>query len=248
MIIMRPIVLVILLCTIGLSNVPTSLAKDIYRYVDKQGNVHFTDRPPEKYLKKSKKYGGQAAKPRSSVKIYKFVDKRGVVHFTDARLNSNYTLVYQGAATLKAFSGERYPALAIHRKYADYKDLVDEAAATYGLEPALIHAVIQAESAYNPKAVSPKGAVGLMQLMPATAKRYGVKNRRNATQNVLGGTRYLRDLLKMFNYNKRLALAGYNAGEGAVKKYGNKIPPYKETQNYVRIVMGLYQQHLRQKL
>jgi soluble lytic murein transglycosylase-like protein len=86
------------------------------------------------------------------------------------------------------------------------------------------------------------GAVGLMQLMPATAKRYGVKNRRNPAQNISGGTRYLKDLLKMFNSNLKLAVAAYNAGENAVIKYRNSIPPYRETRNYVKKVLRFYQQ------
>ena len=100
--------------------------------------------------------------------------------------------------------------------------------------------MIQTESAYDEKAISSAGAVGLMQLMPATAKRYGVSNRKNATQNIDGGTHYIKDLHKMFDSNLKLVLASYNAGEGAVKKYKNTIPPYPETQNYVRKVMGLY--------
>ena len=116
-------------------------------------------------------------------------------------------------------------------------------ASRYGLPKSLIHAVITAESAYDTEAVSRAGAVGLMQLMPGTAKRYGVKNRRNPYENVNGGTKYLRDLLVMFDNNLRLALAAYNAGEGAVKKYNNKIPPYKETQNYVKKVITYYNRY-----
>ncbi|MEE9552534.1 MAG: lytic transglycosylase domain-containing protein, partial [Gammaproteobacteria bacterium] len=105
------------------------------------------------------------------------------------------------------------------------------------------HAVITAESAYDPRAVSRAGAVGLMQLMPATAKRYGVKNRLNPRENIYGGTRYLRDLLIMFDNNLLLALAAYNAGENAVKNHGNRIPPYKETQTYVRKVINYYKKY-----
>ena len=104
-------------------------------------------------------------------------------------------------------------------------------------------AVITIESAYDPNAISRAGAVGLMQLMPATAKRYGVINRHNPVANLSGGTRYLKDLLIRFDSNLELALAGYNAGENAVEKYGNKVPPYDETQQYVRKVMELYSQH-----
>ena len=128
-------------------------------------------------------------------------------------------------------------------KYDDYNALIQDVATSTRLEPALLHAVIQTESAYNPKARSPKGAVGLMQLMPATARRFGVTDRTDATSNVYGGARYLRHLLNLFNNNLRLALASYNAGENAVKRYGNKIPPYRETKNYVKKVMRLYRAH-----
>ena len=105
-----------------------------------------------------------------------------------------------------------------------------------------MHAVISAESAYNPWAVSPKGAMGLMQLMPGTAERFGVSNPYDPIANMHGGARYLRWLLDRFN-DHRLAIAGYNAGEGAVQKYGNQIPPYQETQTYVVRVLNFYQQY-----
>ena len=103
--------------------------------------------------------------------------------------------------------------------------------------------MITAESAYDSEAVSRAGAVGLMQLMPGTARRYGVKNRRNPYQNIRGGSQYLRDLLVLYDNNLKLVLAAYNAGEGAVKKYNNQIPPYKETQNYVKKVIAYYNKY-----
>lgn len=123
-----------------------------------------------------------------------------------------------------------------------FTPLISEVAKLYRLETALVHAVVAAESAYDPNAVSVAGAVGLMQLMPQTAQRYGVKNRRDPHQNVLGGVRYLRDLLLQFN-ELSLALAAYNAGEKAVVKYGHRIPPYPETQDYVRKVLNYYQKN-----
>jgi len=104
----------------------------------------------------------------------------------------------------------------------------------------LVHAVIQTESAYNSSAQSPKGAVGLMQLMPDTARRFGVIDRNDPDQNVDGGTRYLKYLITLFNPNIDLAVAAYNAGENAVIRYNNSIPPYPETQNYVKQVLALY--------
>ncbi len=118
--------------------------------------------------------------------------------------------------------------------------IVYEAASQTGLDPCLIFSVMRAESGFNPAAISPKGASGLMQLMPATASRFGVKNIFDVRENIHAGSRYLRWLLDRFNGDLRLALAGYNAGEGAVEFYGLRIPPFLETQNYVRIIYARY--------
>lgn len=111
------------------------------------------------------------------------------------------------------------------------------------LEPALIHAVIAAESNHNPKAQSKKGAYGLMQLMPETSKRFKVQNKNDPKQNVMAGAKYLRELLNIFNGDLNLTLAAYNAGPAAVKKYGGKVPPYRETLNYVPKVLKYYKQY-----
>jgi soluble lytic murein transglycosylase-like protein len=110
----------------------------------------------------------------------------------------------------------------------------------HGVDPFLIYCLMSQESKFTSGATSYKGAMGLMQLMPGTAARYGVTNPYDIAQNISGGTRYLKDLLKMFNGRVDLALAGYNAGEGAVMKYGNTIPPYSETQNYVKLIIKRY--------
>jgi soluble lytic murein transglycosylase-like protein len=110
----------------------------------------------------------------------------------------------------------------------------------YGVDPFLIYCTMSQESGFSSGATSPKGAQGLMQLMPGTAARYGVTNPFDVGQSIMGGTRYLKDLLKMFNGRVDLALAGYNAGEGAVMKYGNTIPPYGETRNYVKLILKRY--------
>ncbi|ADI29119.1 transglycosylase SLT domain-containing protein [Methylotenera versatilis] len=111
------------------------------------------------------------------------------------------------------------------------------------IEPALIHAVISAESNHNPYAQSKKGAYGLMQLMPETSRRFNVKNKNDPKQNVVAGAKYLRELLNIFNGDLNLTLAAYNAGPAAVKKYGGKIPPYKETLDYVPKVLKYYHQY-----
>ena len=121
-----------------------------------------------------------------------------------------------------------------------FDSMIYEASTQNGLDPCLIVSVMRAESGFNRMAVSPKGASGLMQLMPATAERFGVKNIFDPRENILAGARYLRWLLDRFSGDVRLALAGYNAGEGAVEFYGNRIPPFLETQNYVRTIYMRY--------
>jgi soluble lytic murein transglycosylase-like protein len=124
-----------------------------------------------------------------------------------------------------------------------YAPLIAHAAADTGLPAGLLHAVIKIESNYNPDAVSHKGAVGLMQLMPETAKRYGVENPRDPRANVLGGARYLKNLLTQFDFDVPLALAAYNAGPEAVTRYGRTVPPYAETRRYVPLVLENYRRN-----
>ncbi|MEO8203253.1 MAG: lytic transglycosylase domain-containing protein [Betaproteobacteria bacterium] len=140
------------------------------------------------------------------------------------------------------------PPLFLARNYVEsdpsrYTRHIKLAARATKVPAALIRAVITAESAFNPYALSSTGAVGLMQLMPDTAARYGVKNRMDPSQNILGGARYLSDLMRLFNNNMRLTIAAYNAGEGAVLKYGRKIPPYPETVAYVPKVLMYYKRY-----
>lgn len=172
----------------------------------------------------------------ASADIFKYVAPDGRIYYTDQpKKGFNYRLIIRTrpktyAHDVKFLAGNK----------AKYIGLIAKAAAKHQMDPKLLHAVIQAESAYNPHAVSSAGAVGLMQLMPDTARRYGVIDRHDAEQNVDGGTRYLKDLLAMFNSNLKLAVAGYNAGEGAVMKFNYTVPPYRETQNYVQQVLKLY--------
>ena len=179
--------------------------------------------------------------PDSSANIYSFKDENGITHFSNMpHLDRRYKLVYRipasGQFRPNAWSATAPSAVDISRLVP----IIDNAARAYGLDPKLVHAVIRAESGYNANAVSTKGAIGLMQLIPATAQRYGVQDSYDPGQNIQGGTRYLRDLLKMFNGNLELAIAGYNAGENAVIRAGNRVPPYPETMAYVPKVLSFY--------
>jgi soluble lytic murein transglycosylase-like protein len=137
------------------------------------------------------------------------------------------------------------PSLLADRPFASQ---IHDAARDAALDPALVHAVIFVESRYNPAARSPKGAVGLMQVMPETAARYGVRNpAKSLRENLLAGTRYLSDLMLQFNSRLDLVLAAYNAGENAVIRYGRNIPPYRETQLYVPAVLAKYREWQEQK-
>jgi soluble lytic murein transglycosylase-like protein len=167
----------------------------------------------------------------------------GVITIVKAPVEAGFTAATPDApkAVPKTAASVSTESSAVRR--ARYSPNVTAAARTSNVDVALIDAVISAESAYDPAALSSTGAVGLMQLMPDTAQRYGVTDRWDPEQNIHGGTRYLRDLMRKFHNNLKLTIAAYNAGEGAVKKYGNRIPPYAETKKYVPKVMAFYKQY-----
>jgi soluble lytic murein transglycosylase-like protein len=170
----------------------------------------------------------------------------GTVNSSNIQINSEHAAMDLKPATQIDVVPEAYTGKPLYHM-ADkilYDRMVNRIARTYGLESALLHAVISVESRYSPKAVSKAGAIGLMQLMPETAKRYGVADPLDPLQNLSGGARYLRYLLKKYNNDRNLALAAYNAGEASVAKYGNQIPPYPETTEYVPRVMGYYRKYL----
>ena len=171
--------------------------------------------------------------------LYKYRDLRGHIHLTD-RPMPGMTLIKRYSLSGGRSGKARDSLAAMRERRSRLAGMIERAAEASSLPPELIHAVVRAESAYKSDAVSSKGAVGLMQLMPGTAERYGVTDRQDPMQNLDGGTRYLRDLLRMFDNDLELALAGYNAGENAVIRYGNAIPPFPETQNYVRKVIRFY--------
>lgn len=136
-----------------------------------------------------------------------------------------------------------HTAAVTPRRFANqrFSVLIETAARNAALDPALVHAVIAVESGYNPEARSAKGAIGLMQVLPETASRYGVTDPASSPEaNLLAGTRYLRYLMRLFDDRLELVLAAYNAGEHAVLRHGNRIPPYRETQKYVPAVMARY--------
>lgn len=174
--------------------------------------------------------------------IYKYVDSHGHVHLTDRPDHGGY---HRMVKTWKGWSEAKTNFKSVFKNRQKYSPTIAAAAKVHRLPPALLHAVITAESAYNPDAISTAGAVGLMQLMPGTAERYGVRNRHDPIANVSGGTQYLRDLLNMFDDNLVLALAAYNAGENAVINNGRRIPPYKETEVYVQRVLKYYNDYKR---
>ncbi|RYF74672.1 MAG: lytic transglycosylase domain-containing protein [Comamonadaceae bacterium] len=204
--------------------------------------------------------------------IFGYVDDRGVAHFASERVDERYQLFFRGEQAFDTADGvaprgraaegvgKTPPAaqtlmalFASSPTYRVAKAAVSEAAVRHAIDAELLQALIATESGFDAQALSPKGAVGLMQLMPGTAERYGVRADRNRSIeskladpriNVAAGARYLRDLIAMFPGRLELALAAYNAGEGAVQRAGNRIPAYRETQNYVRTVLQLYE-HLK---
>lgn len=207
--------------------------------------------------------------------IWGYVDKEGIAHFSAARLDERYELFFRGGETFAAggqtgtgksvgSGANRAAGVAnapprllayfdVSPNYKAVKHLLREASVTHGIDYELLQALIATESGFDTQAVSPKGAVGLMQLIPPTADRYGVRADKNATVqkkltdpkiNIRAGSSYLSDLIAMFPGKLELAIAAYNAGEGAVQRAGNKIPNYPETQNYVKTVMALYN-HLK---
>jgi soluble lytic murein transglycosylase-like protein len=167
----------------------------------------------------------------ASADIYKYEDAQGVIHLTNVPTESGvkYVLIM------------REKRILLDRKLGDnmsqYDDLIIKASEKHKIEPALIKAIIKAESNFNHRAVSPKGARGLMQLMPATASSLQVQDSFHPENNIEGGVRYLRYLLNYFNGNLPLALAAYNAGENAVIRHRG-VPPYRETQVYIQRVLG----------
>jgi soluble lytic murein transglycosylase-like protein len=192
--------------------------------------------------------------------IFGYIDAEGNAHFSAEQLDERYQVFMRGdgpfdSRELAAPQPQSAPANAMqqylsqHPNLKKYEPLLTQAAHEFKVELPLLKAVMAAESGFNPGAVSPKGAVGLMQVLPATAERYGLQGdyRKSVADkladpktNIRVGARYLRDLMRLFPDQLALVLASYNAGEGAVQKYRNRIPPYPETRNYVKLVTQFY--------
>jgi hypothetical protein len=202
--------------------------------------------------------------------IYGYIDSKGVAHFASEKIDERYQIFFRGGQSFDTAQGisplgraagasstarcrrRRRRLLALFEASPSYKTAkaaLRDASNKHAIDYELLQALIATESGFDAQAVSPKGAMGLMQLMPATAQRYGVAADKRSTIekklfdpriNIAAGSRYLRDLIAMFPGQIELALAAYNAGEGAVQRAGNKIPNYKETQNYVQTVLQLY--------
>ena len=183
------------------------------------------------------------APPNARADIYTYTDANGVVHFSTSR--SRGAKVYiKSAERRRAKPGVHavMPSDTSLSRFTRYDDTIRQAATLYQIPVELIRAVIKVESDYDPRAVSPAGARGLMQMIPATAQRMQVRDIADPRENIFGGVRYLRILANMFNGDIQLTIAGYNAGEGAVVRYGG-IPPYEETQKYVTKVLTYYQRY-----
>ena len=197
--------------------------------------------------------------------IYGYIDEKGMAHFASEKLDARYQLFFRGGQSFDTAEGVSpsgrgngkvspvsQTLVAMFEKSPSYKTAktaLQEASRRHDIDYELLQALVATESGFDAQALSPKGAMGLMQVLPATAERYGVQGDKHRTIeeklydpriNIATGSRYLRDLIAMFPGQIELALAAYNAGEGAVQRAGNKIPNYRETQDYVQTVLQLY--------
>ncbi len=180
-----------------------------------------------------------AAASLARADIYTFVDAAGIAHYSNVPTDPRFQFLLATPAD-KTQSGEAYSPVLLARS-VEFDPIIEKAALAASVEADLLRAVIAVESGFNTRAVSKAGAVGLMQLMPATAKRFGATDRYDPRQNVHAGARYLRSLIDRYGKDIQLALAAYNAGETAVDRCGRCIPAYKETQAYVPKVLRVYE-------
>lgn len=186
-------------------------------------------------------YSGYSEPLRADV--FQSVDEQGVVHLSNVPSSSQYQVIVYTQRRMPGFDDTEVGTKQQYPVVFPYISIVKKTARQLNLDQDLLLAIIAVESGYDPQATSSEGAAGLMQLMPATALRYGVINRYDPEENIQAGARYLRDLINLFHDDLHLALAAYNAGEDAVVHYGNKIPPFPETRQYVPRVLSLYQRY-----
>lgn len=191
---------------------------------------------------------GLVVTPAAVADIYHFTAEDGTSHYSDRPSDARFHLLSRSGEEPRASLTGEPPRKGLRYTRERFDTAIALAAQASRVEAEFLHAVIEIESGYNPKAVSPKGALGLMQLMPTTARRYGVSNPLDIAQNLRGGAHLLRDLLDQFSDDKELALAAYNAGAGAVLAHGRRIPPYAETSRYVPAVMQLYKRQRKADL
>lgn len=179
--------------------------------------------------------------------IYAYTANDGTVNLSNVPADDRYTVVVRAPDVVPPRAAVEALPPTIAQK-VHYDRIVNEVAKTYGLDSALLHAVISVESSYQSNAVSKKGAAGLMQLMPVLARHYGVADPLDPVQNLHGGAKHLRHLLKAYKNDVSLALAAYNSGETAVARHGKRIPPFRETTSYVPRVLGFYRKYRAEAL
>lgn len=228
-------VLTALLLSIILSLLPSLvLADSIRRIVHPDGRIEFTNIP-------SQPMAGTGAGRHGNESVYRYRNSSGVLAFSNVKPQGvPYEVLRFDCYACKPNSTINWHNTRLF--LTPFQDEINTAARQFNLDPALVRAVIHAESAFNPKAISPKGAQGLMQLMPGTAAELGVSNAMDVAENIRGGANYLAQMLKQHNNDITLATAAYNAGPGAVRQYGG-IPPFAETRAYVERVGILHQRY-----
>ncbi|MDF3832783.1 transglycosylase SLT domain-containing protein [Cupriavidus basilensis] len=227
--------------------------------------TRYTSIRPRQWLAAGLVLAGLSCVPAAHAALYGYIDDDGVAHFSDEKLDDRYTLFMKNGGEFKSPSLGRqsqsigqqidlethklYRYVVNHPNIATVEPMIRQIAHAQNVDPALVKAVMAVESGFNAGAVSPKGAIGLMQVIPDTGARFGVSADAKRTvgqkladprTNISAGVRYLRWLMELFPNNLELVLAAYNAGEGAVQRYNNKIPPFPETQQYVSTVLQFY--------
>lgn len=218
-------------------------AAGIVKWVDSNGITHYSNVPGDRARERATPVSTAPSVPTtgSRASVFKFRDANGVTHYTDRRpLNRRYTVINVYCPACDPRSPVNWDRTRLNLTAYDRE--IAAAAERWKVDPALVRAVIHAESAFRPDALSRKGAQGLMQLMPGTADMYGVEDPFDAAQNIDAGVQHLAGLLQRYNGDVTLAAAAYNAGEGAVKRWGG-IPPYEETKVYVQRVGILHRRY-----